>query len=87
MRAIASLNSLVSVEALIYGKHVLTDDITNPCYAVSAKSLEEIKEFNRLPFFHYLAHCQWHVNEIENGTFWEKLKTKERTKLHEIRME
>jgi hypothetical protein len=69
VKAVFSLNSIVSVEALILGKVVITDDETNPCFSI-AKNYDE---FDRNSFLKYLAHCQWHIDEIRNGSFFENM--------------
>lgn len=74
VKAIFSLNSIVSVEALILGKGVITDDPTNPCYAVSFSEIgSTIQPFDRTEFLTYLAHCQWHIDEIRNGSFFQNM--------------
>ena len=74
VKAIFSLNSTVSVEAIVLGKGVITDDITNPCYGVSSSYIGgKIDPFDRTPFLTYLAHCQWHINEISSGKFFENM--------------
>lgn len=74
VKAIFSLNSIVSVEALILGKGVITDDPTNPCYAVSFSEIgSTIQPFDRTEFLTYLAHCQWHIDEIRNGLFFQNM--------------
>ena len=62
VKAVFSLNSIVSVEALILGKAIITEDKTNPCYAI----VDRLSV--RDEFLKYLAHCQWHIDEIRNGT-------------------
>ena len=74
VKAIFSLNSIVSVEALILGKGVITDDKTNPCYAVSFSEIgSTIQPFDRTEFLTYLAHCQWHIDEVRNGSFFQNM--------------
>ena len=69
VKAIFSLNSIISVEAIILGKGVIAEDPTNPCYSVSFKEIGgKIQSFDRNFFLKYLAHCQWHIDEIRNGT-------------------
>jgi hypothetical protein len=62
VKAVFSLNSIVSVEALILGKGIITEDKTNPCYAI----VDRLSV--RPEFLKYLAHCQWHIDEIRNGS-------------------
>ena len=74
VKAIFSLNSIVSVEALLLGKGIITDDPTNPCYAVASSEIgSTIKPFDRTEFLTYLAHCQWHIDEVRNGTFFKNM--------------
>lgn len=69
VKAIFSLNSIISVEAIILGKGVIAEDPTNPCYSVSFKEIGgNFQSFDRNFFLKYLAHCQWHIDEIRNGT-------------------
>ena len=75
VKAIFSLNSIVSVEALILGKGLVTDDKTNPCYGVASSEMgSTIKPFDRTEFLTYLANCQWHIDEIRNGSFFQNMK-------------
>ena len=69
VKAVFSLNSIVSVEALILGKVVITEDPTNPCFSVA----NNYSKFDRSNFLQYLAHCQWHIDEIRNGYFYENM--------------
>tara|TARA_B100001093_G_scaffold132608_1_gene125360 strand:+ start:11275 stop:12099 length:825 start_codon:yes stop_codon:yes gene_type:complete len=72
------LNSTVSAELTIFGIHVASHDIGDPCYALKGK------EDKRMELLTYLAHCQWHYSEINNGEWWDKLKKKVGPQLHEI---
>ena len=72
------LNSTVSVDLLYYGVHVVSWDKGDPCYVGNIKNREKL--------FHYLAHCQWTKSEIENGDWWEQLKTNNGPKLHEVEL-
>jgi|TARA_R110000751_G_scaffold61134_5_gene127289 hypothetical protein len=75
VKAIFSLNSIVSVEALILGKGLVTDDKTNPCYGVASSEMgSTIKPFDRTEFLTYLANCQWHIDEIRNGSFFHNME-------------
>jgi len=75
VKAIFSLNSIVSVEALILGKGLVTDDKTNPCYGVTSSEMgSTIKPFDRTEFLTYLANCQWHIDEIRNGSFFHNME-------------
>ena len=75
VKAIFSLNSIVSVEALILGKGLVTDDPTNPCYGVASSEMgSTIKPFDRTEFLTYLANCQWHIDEIRNGSFFHNME-------------
>jgi hypothetical protein len=75
VKAIFSLNSIVSVEALILGKGLVTDDKTNPCYGVASSEMgSTIKPFDRTEFFTYLSNCQWHIDEIRNGSFFHNME-------------
>ena len=86
VKAIFSLNSIVSVEALLLGKGIITDDPTNPCYAVASSEIgSSIQPFDRTEFLTYLAHCQWHIDEVRNGTFFQNMTFgPSGSRLHEI---
>lgn len=66
------LNSTFSVELLQHGIPVISWDKGDPCYAITKHDILDTGENlkHRLEFFHYLSHCQWHINEIKNGTWW-----------------
>ena len=82
VRSIFSLNSTVSVESIILGKGVITEDVTNPCYGVCR---DGVKPFDRTRFLTYLAHCQWHVEEIMAGEFFKNMTSGAKgPRLHEI---
>jgi hypothetical protein len=72
------LNSTVSVDLLYYGIPVKSWDKGDPCYVGTIENREKL--------FHYLAHCQWTYDEIENGDWWEQLKSNDGPKLHEIEL-
>ncbi|MGB0203372.1 MAG: hypothetical protein ACPF9R_04380 [Acholeplasmataceae bacterium] len=72
------LNSTVSVDLLYYGIPVKSWDKGDPCYAGTIENREKL--------FHHLAHCQWTYEEIENGDWWEQLKTNDGPRLHEIEL-
>lgn len=77
------LNSTVSTEVLLAGVPVISMDEGDPCYAINSHNLNEIKYPDRKPFMDYLAHCQWHYDEIENGDFWARIYPKRGTRLCE----
>ena len=72
------LNSTVSVDLLYYGIPVKSWDKGDPCYVGTIENREKL--------FHYLAHCQWTKNEINNGDWWEQLKTNNGPKLNQIKI-
>ena len=72
------LNSTVSVDLLYYGVPVVSWDKGDPCYVGTIENREKL--------FHHLAHCQWTYDEIENGDWWEQLKTNDGPRLHEIEL-
>ena len=72
------LNSTVSTELTVFGVPLVSHDKGDPCY-----SLRNMR-FKRMKLLNYLAHCQWHYDEINNGKWWEKLKNKKGPKLYEI---
>jgi len=73
VKAAIVLNSTVSTEILLAGVPVISMDEGCPSYAIDSHSFSEVCYPDRLPFLHYLAHCQWHYDEIENGSFWKQL--------------
>lgn len=73
-KAIANLNSTISVEALVAGVPVVSFDEQDPAYAITGRDLNNLTyPDNRLEFFQYLAHCQWSEQEIITGKFWENI--------------
>lgn len=72
------LNSTVSTELTVFGVHVASHDIGDPCYALKGN------KDKRMELLTYLAHCQWHYSEINNGEWWDKLKNKTGPQLYEI---
>jgi hypothetical protein len=85
-RAIISLNSTVSIDAMCAGYSAITLDIGDPTYPITSHNLDRVFYPNRLPLFEYMAHCQYHYTEIENGDFWSQLYPKRGPKLHEFIM-
>lgn len=72
------LNSTVSTELTIFGVPITSHDIGDPCYALKGN------KDKRMELLTYLAHCQWHYSEINNGEWWDRLKVKTGPQLHEI---
>ena len=73
-KAIANLNSTISIESLAAGIPVVSYDKGDPAYAITGRDLNNLTyPDNRLEFFQYLAHCQWQEIEIQSGEFWEQL--------------
>lgn len=83
VKAAVVLNSTVSIEMLLAGVPVISMDIGDPSYAINSHTINDIVYPDRLQFFQYLAHCQWHYTEIENGDFWTQLYPKRGKKLNE----
>lgn len=82
-RVACVLNSTVAVDALLAGVPVISLDEGNPVHAVASHVMAETVFPNRLPFFRYLAECQYFFGEIENGLFWERLNPKRGARLCE----
>lgn len=82
-KAIVHLNSTISIDALMAGVPVIALDKGDPAYGVAGHSLNEIRYVDRLPFFQYLAHCQWSEEEIRSGEFWHHIYPMRGPKLHE----
>lgn len=82
-KAAIVLNSTVSTEILLFGTPVISMDKGDPTYPINSHSLNIIIYPDRLPFFQYLAHCQWHYDEIKNGNFWAQIYPKRGPKLCE----
>tara|TARA_R110002050_G_scaffold297567_1_gene459184 strand:+ start:68 stop:892 length:825 start_codon:yes stop_codon:yes gene_type:complete len=86
IKAAAVLNSTVSTELFTFGVPIISYDKGDPCYAVSNRVANGISYFSqslRREFLTYLAHCQWHYDEIRNGQWWDVLKEKEGKRLNE----
>jgi len=86
IKAALVLNSTVSTELFTLGVPIISFDKGDPCYAVSNKFPHDISYFSddiRRNFLTYLAHCQWHYDEIRNGQWWETLKEKDGKRLNE----
>lgn len=83
-KAVAVLNSTISVEALMAGYPVISYDKGDPVYSITGHSMAEIVyPETRLDLFQYMAHCQWTQAEIANGDFWHQLYPKQGIQLHE----
>ena len=77
VRAAHVLNSTVSTELTVFGVPIVSHDKGDPCY-----SLRNMR-FKRMELLTYLAHCQWHYDEIRNGQWWDVLKEKTGKQLNE----
>lgn len=78
------LNSTVSIDINLAGVPVIAMDEGCPTWAIDNHKLNEIKYTeDRFEFFKYLAHCQFHISEIESGKFWAQLNPKRGQKLCE----
>ena len=83
VKAALVLNSTVSVEITLAGIPVLSFDEGDPVYAISSRSINDIKTPYTRIFLNYLAHCQWHYSEIESGKFWDHIYPKRGPRLCE----
>lgn len=77
------LNSTVAVDSLLAGVPVISLDEGNPVHAAASHVISDTVFPDRLPFFRYLAECQYFYGEIENGYFWERLNPKRGERLCE----
>ena len=84
-KVVANLNSTISLDALVAGIPVVSLDRGDPAFAITGHTLDEnpVKSPNRLEFFQYLAHCQWHETEIQSGEFWDNVYPIQGNQLHE----
>ena len=82
-KALVNLNSTISIDALTVGIPVISFDIGDPAYPITTHSLSAVSYQERLPFFQYLAHCQWTEDEIKTGEFWSHIYPMQGKKLHE----
>jgi len=77
------LNSTVSVEITMAGIPVVSFDEGDPVYAISSRSVDDIRMPFTRHFLEYMAHCQWHYDEIKSGKFWEQIYPKRGPRLCE----
>ena len=68
-----TLNSTVAVDILLKGIPIVAFDKGCPTYAVSSHSVDNLIFPYTRNFLEYLAMCQYHYDEIENGKFWEMI--------------
>lgn len=72
-KAVVTLNSTISIEALLAGYPVVSFDKGDPAYPITGHNMDEIIYPDREPLFQYLAHCQWHETEVASGEFWDHI--------------
>ena len=82
-KALVNLNSTISVDALTVGIPVISFDVGDPAYPITTHTLGAVTYSERLPFFQYLAHCQWTEDEIKSGECWKHIYPVQGKKLHE----
>lgn len=73
---VVTYSSNVGVLAVLAGHPVIAWNQTSMIYNLAAKSLEDVKSFDREPWLHRMAYCQWHVDELEDGSAWRHLRTR-----------
>lgn len=73
-RCAVSLNSTVAIETVLIGLPTVAMHEQSPAWPVCAHHLGHVhRSDNRIQWLEYLANCQWHHQEIENGDFWRQL--------------
>ncbi len=82
-KVLANLNSTISLDAMMVGIPVISFDAGDPLYPLTSHDFSSIMYPERLPFFQYLAHCQWTEDEIKSGEFWEHIYPMRGLKLNE----
>lgn len=69
-----TLNSTVACKTLALGYPTVSCHTTNPVYAATSHSIGRPGvSTKRLAMLAYLAHCQYHEDEVRSGEFWEVL--------------
>jgi len=73
-RLAVSLNSTVAIETVLQGVPTVAMDEQSPAWPICAHNLGHVhRSNNRLAWLEYLANCQWHYLQIQNGDFWRQL--------------
>ena len=82
-----SLNSTAAIETVLYGCPTVVMDDTSPCWNLCNHHMgDEFRPDNRVAWLEYLANCQWHHLQIENGDFWRQLWPKHGPRLCDVRL-
>ena len=81
--ALVALLMDISLNAMMIGIPVVSFDEGDPVYPLTTHDFSSIMYPDRLPFFQYLAHCQWTEDEIKSGEFWEHIYPMRGPKLNE----
>lgn len=70
----ASLNSTAAVKTLLLGVPTIAMHEQSPVYPICPHNFGDVfKSEKRIDWLVYLANCQWHYKQIENGDFWRQL--------------
>lgn len=70
-----TLNSTVAAKLIMQGVPVVAMDEGNPAYDVASYGPGNVRiGGDRIPWAHKLAWTQWHISEVINGRFYERLQ-------------
>ena len=70
-KLVVTFNSNSGVDALLYGRPVVTMDEGSMAWAITGHSLTDIRKPDRQAWAHRLAWCQWSRDELKSGECWE----------------
>ena len=73
---VITYSSNVGVLATLAGRPIVAQNRTSMVYGLAAKNIKDVKAFDRKPWLHKMAYCQWHIDELRDGTAWRYLRTK-----------
>jgi hypothetical protein len=73
---VVTFNSNSGVDAVLNGIPALSFDQGSMAFPVTGHNISDRIMPNREEWAHRLAHCQWDIDEISNGLFWEQIKCK-----------
>ena len=82
-----TLNSTVGIETILLGVPTVACDEGSPAWPVCAHHIGHVRRAdNRLQWLEYLANCQYHFREIQNGDFWRQLNPKRGPRLCDVKL-
>ncbi len=72
---VVTYSSNVGVDAVLAGRPTVAVNSVSMVYGWVGRKLDEVGSFDREPWLHRMAYCQWNLGELKDGTAWKHYRT------------